>query len=186
MKYILLLLVFSLSANAELVISTPWTVGSGTVSLASNIVAGVTLNAANATALTNLTSGNITGAVAEATHATNSDNSTLAGSVSGLGTNTFSKAAWTTNNNTTTPNFAVAYSELTTNAAFTFLAPSNVSTTNYQSCVIIVTNSTGSVVAMTNPAGVRTNGIWNVTNVSVVTFFNCAGRFTNAIAIPLF
>jgi len=89
----------------------------------------------------------------------------------------------------TTPAFSltggVVYQDLSTNATFQFLAPSGISTTNYQTCVKLVTNSLGTLIAMIAPANCHTQGTWNATSVTAVTFFNNAGRWTNAIATPL-
>jgi len=56
------------------------------------------------------------------------------------------------------PNFVLPYSTITTNAAFAFLAPLNVSLTNVQTAVILVTNSTAVAVVVTAPANVHTQG----------------------------
>lgn len=90
-----------------------------------------------------------------------------------------------TNQAATTPDFTMPYGEFTTNAAFTFPAPTGVSTKEYQTTVIMVTNSTAAAVAITAPANVHVQGTPYVTNVTVFTFFNCAGRWTNLIAYPL-
>lgn len=100
-----------------------------------------------------------------------------------------SSTAWTTgfltNANYVRPDFDVPYSELTTNAAFAFLAPTNVSTVRYQPSVVLVTNSTAAAVAVTAPANCHTTGTWYITNLTVFSFFNAAGRWTNCIAYPV-
>jgi hypothetical protein len=146
--------------------------------------------------LTNNTSGIATGAT-NAVNATNLYNAYLlvptnspAAGKRMLATGA-SSAKWIpattylTNAATTAVDFNVPYSELITNAAFAFLAPSNVGTIEYQTCVIMVTNSTGSAVAITAPANVHTTGTMNVTNLSICSFFNCAGRWTNMICLPV-
>jgi hypothetical protein len=89
----------------------------------------------------------------------------------------------------TTPAFSltggVVYQDLQTNATFQWLPPSGISTTNYQTCVKLVTNSLGSLIHMIAPANCHTQGVWAVTNVTSVTFFNNGSRWTNAIAFPL-
>ena len=79
--------------------------------------------------------------------------------------------------------------ELTTNATFQFLAPVNVSTTNYQSVTIWVTNSAASTINVIAPANVFTNGggAWNVTNggMTAFSFYNFHGNLTNALAFPI-
>lgn len=100
-----------------------------------------------------------------------------------------STTAWTTgfltNANYVRPDFDVPYSELTTNAAFAFLAPTNVSSVRYQPSVVMVTNSTAAAVAVTAPANCHTTGTWYITNLTVFSFFNMAGRMTNCIAYPI-
>lgn len=100
-----------------------------------------------------------------------------------------SSARWITGNltnqNYVRPDFQLPYSELTTNAAFAFLTPTNVVTTEYQTAVVMVTNSTAAAVAVTAPANVHASGTMYITNVTVFSFFNCAGRWTNMIAYPL-
>ena len=96
-----------------------------------------------------------------------------------------------TNTTGTIPAFSLtgslAWHDLTTNATFQFLAPSGVSSTNYQTCVILVTNSAASTIQVIAPAKVYTNGVWNVTNAGLTKFefFNNAGRWTNAVATPI-
>lgn len=94
---------------------------------------------------------------------------------------------YTTNQNQIVPDFALGYQLITTNAAFTFLAPAGVDTTKTlaQTTVVLVTNTTAAAVAVTAPANVHTQGTWYVTNVTSFTFFQYAQKFTNATALPL-
>jgi len=91
-----------------------------------------------------------------------------------------------TNANGVRPDFALPYSLLSTNAAFAFLAPTNVLSTRAQTCVVVVTNTTAAAVAVTAPSPIHTQGTWLVTNVTVFTFFQYGGSLTNAIALPLY
>ena len=97
---------------------------------------------------------------------------------------------YTTNSATSTirPDFAIGYSLLSTNAAFAFLDPTNVDTTLTlaQTCVILVTNNSGSGNwAVTMPANVHSQGTLYVTNITSFTFFQYAQKFTNCVALPL-
>lgn len=81
------------------------------------------------------------------------------------------------------------YRVLSTNAGFQFLAPANVSSTNFQICLYFVTNSGASTIPMIAPSNVYTNGggAWNVTNggVTMVYFYNHFGVLTNAESKPV-
>lgn len=75
-----------------------------------------------------------------------------------------------------------------TNAGFAFLGIINKSTTNYQSAVIYVHNTTGSVVPITAPVNVFTNGFnsYTVTNYSVVLFtYHPLFNWTNMLVFPM-
>jgi hypothetical protein len=93
-----------------------------------------------------------------------------------------------TNSSTMAPDFSKPYSLISTNAAFTVLAPISVDSgkTKAQTTVFMVTNSTAAAVAITPPSNCHTQGVWNVTNLTSITFFQYGGAFTNAIALPLF
>lgn len=121
-------------------------------------------------ASTNLPGSGVTSAVTNAINATN----------------LYGLVHYSTNLSTMAPDFNKVYSTITTNAAFTFLAPLNVSATLAQTAVILVTNSTAAAVVVTPPANVHSQGTWNVTNVTTFTFFNYPGMLTNAISFPLF
>lgn len=114
---------------------------------------------------------------------------TFSGDGSGL-TNVTASVQYPTNSMGQAPTFSfstgVTYGDFSTNAAFTFLSPVNVSTTNYQTCVLMVTNTTGSAVLATAPANCHSEGVMYVTNVSTYTFFNNPGKWTNCIGFPLY
>lgn len=78
-----------------------------------------------------------------------------------------------------------AGSSYATNANFTFGAPISAVAGVYGSTVLTVTNSHGSLITMTPNSNWHSQGTWNVTNTSVVSFFYILGGFTNAIATPL-
>lgn len=93
-----------------------------------------------------------------------------------------------TNLTTLAPNFNLPVSLITTNAAFTLLAPINVDAgaNTYQFCTMFVTNSTASAVAITAPSGVRTVGTLFVTNLTRIDFEKYGNKFTNAYFMPIF
>lgn len=169
------------------------TVSGGFINLVANISVGTNIisrNGAfygNGLGLTNIQGSNIVGTITVSQLnvgtliLTNPPALDLSSSTNFNGSGLFYK----TNVSTAAPNFFLPYSLFSTNAAFAFLAPLNVSATNAQTAVVMVTNSTGSSVVVTAPANVHTQGTWNVTNVSTFTFFNYGGVFTNAIAFPL-
>lgn len=114
------------------------------------------------------------------------------GDITGISPTNVPTLTYTTNSGAAlTPDFTKAVTWLTTNAAFTFLAPVGVNLNAWETTTTFVTNSTASVVAITCPtAGVatgqiKTNGVWNVTNLTAITW-NHLGNFTNAIAYPIF
>lgn len=105
-------------------------------------------------------------------------------------TNTYTitnQAAWSspTNAGGRTVNLAVACQDFTTNAAFSFAGCTGVTLTDYRSSVVLVSNSSGSTFIISAPAGCRTFGTANVTNVTVCSFFCNAGRWTNMVVQPL-
>lgn len=85
----------------------------------------------------------------------------------------------------TLPDFNIPYGELTTNNNFVFLAPANVLNNRYQSCVVLVTNSTAAAKTIAAPANCFISGTAYVTNVSVCSFFNNHGVWTNLIVYPI-
>lgn len=95
---------------------------------------------------------------------------------------------YTTNASTMAPDFNLGYTLISTNAAFTVLAPINVDTTKTlaQTTVFQVTNTTAAAVAITPPANVHFQGTWFVTNWTTITFYQYGQKITNAIALPLF
>lgn len=92
----------------------------------------------------------------------------------------------TTNVTTLAPNFQIGYGYITTNAAFTVLDPINLISTRAETCVMLVTNSTASAVAITPATKWKTQGTWYVTNVSAITVFHYGTVFTNATCLPLY
>lgn len=105
------------------------------------------------------------------------------------GSNYFQGAVTTsTNQNQITPDFSVEEQLITTNAAFTFLAPVGVDTTlkTVQWHLCNVTNSSASAVAITSPANCHTVGTAWVTNWTAVWFQVYASKITNAYYVPVF
>lgn len=93
-----------------------------------------------------------------------------------------------TNQNQVTPDFSVPEQLMSTNAAFTFLAPVGVDTTKttVQWTLVNVTNTTAAAVLITSPANCHTVGTAYVTNLTAVWFQVYAQKFTNAFYIPVF
>jgi len=94
-----------------------------------------------------------------------------------------------TNNQFKTVDMTIKEGDFRTNAAFSFLGIINKSTSNYQSVVITVTNSSGAAVSITAPTGTHTNGTlpYNVTNVSKVLIeYHPVFNYTNMLVYPLF
>jgi hypothetical protein len=131
----------------------------------------------NGNALTNLNAANLTGG--PITNAISNANVALRSVDFQILTNSTTQAPRFNYTNLTT------YADFATNASFTFLAPLNVSPTNYQTAVVLVTNTLGTLIVATAPTGVHQLGTWNVTNVTVFSFFNDGGKWTNAIAMPV-
>jgi hypothetical protein len=94
---------------------------------------------------------------------------------------------YSTNTGGIIPDMRKGYQMITTNAAFTFLAPIGVDTTKTlaQTAVVFITNSTAAAVVMTPQVAWHIQGTWYVTNVSSITVFQYAQVFTNAVALPL-
>lgn len=93
-----------------------------------------------------------------------------------------------TNQNQVTPDFSVPEQLMSTNAAFTFLAPVGVDTTKttVQWTLVNVTNTTSSAVLITPPANCHAVGTWYCTNLTAIWFQCYAQKFTNGFAIPVF
>jgi hypothetical protein len=91
---------------------------------------------------------------------------------------------WPTNYTVGGPNMTLQYSEVVTNAAFTYGAPFNLTANGYNQHVDYVTNSSGSVKTITPPAG-HSEGTWNVTNESAITTTIWANQWTNFICTPI-
>lgn len=104
------------------------------------------------------------------------------------------KVHWTnvvslTNSQFQTVNMSIKEGDFQTNAAFAFLGLTAKSTTNYQSSVITVYNTTASAVAITAPANVHTNGVlpYNVTNISKVLIeYHPLYNYTNMLVFPVY
>lgn len=97
---------------------------------------------------------------------------------------------WATNANNTTPDFAVPTSLLSTNANFTWLAPTHIGGTKAELWMkTSVTNSSGSLITMTAPANVHVcgAGAMNVTNWTEILwqYFPPSGP-TNMFPIPAY
>ena len=82
-------------------------------------------------------------------------------------------------------NLNLPYSDLNQAANFSFTGVANVSSTNYQTAVVFVGNTAGGTISVGAPANTHTQGTWLCTNVTAVSFFCSAGRWTNAVAVPL-
>lgn len=81
---------------------------------------------------------------------------------------------------------AFEYRDFQTNAAFAFVGFSGQTSTNVQTTVYWVTNSTASVFNITPPAGmVATNGTWNCTNLTGITYVNNGKKWTNGTGAPI-
>jgi len=93
---------------------------------------------------------------------------------------------YSTNLTTMAPDFRLGYSLISTNAAFTLLAPINVDATKAETCVMMITNSTAAAVVITPPTAWKTQGVWYVTNLTSITVFHYGNAITNGIALPLF
>lgn len=106
--------------------------------------------------------------------------SNLVGTISGE-----TNITYQTNLSTLAPDFNKPYSAITTNDAFTWLAPVNTSATQAKSCTVFVTNSTATAKAVTPHGAWKTQGVWFVTNVTAFSIFQYGNIFTNAIALPL-
>lgn len=104
------------------------------------------------------------------------------------GTMTLTQTAYSTNQSTMAPNFTLGYSFISTNAAFTFLAPTGIDTAKLtvQSTVVYVTNSTAAVVVITPPANCHPVGTANVTNLTRCTFECYPNLVTNVFFVQIF
>jgi hypothetical protein len=107
-----------------------------------------------------------------------------------LGSNVFGSISYSTNQNQIVPDFTPGkgFQLMTTNAAFTFLAPIGIDTTKttVQTTAIYVTNTTAAVVIVTPPANCHAVGTMNVTNLTRFTFECYAQKFTNVFGVPIF
>jgi hypothetical protein len=124
-------------------------------------------------------------------NATNDLNTTLVARIAtALVTN---KVYWTnvvslTNSQFQTVNMSIKEGDFETNAAFAFLGLTGKSTTNYQSAVITVHNTTGSAVGIVAPPNTTTNGTlpYLVTNYSMVLLtYHPVYNWTNMLVFPI-
>jgi hypothetical protein len=83
-------------------------------------------------------------------------------------------------------NMNLAWGTNSQSANFTFTAPTNVNMADFNSSVLIVTNSSGSPIQATAASGWHTNGTFTVTNVSSFTVTIVPGWFTNVICFNLY
>jgi hypothetical protein len=168
-------------------------IDTNTVTINSNLVVGGTITASG---LSGSTSNSILelrdtpGAIYLSSYGTNK--------LTSFGTNTAdmttisngllsaSQSQYSTNVSTMAPDFKLGYSTITTNAAFTLLAPINVIPTKAETCVMLVTNSTAAAVVITPAAGWKSQGVWYVTNLTSITVSHYGNVITNATALPLF
>ena len=105
-------------------------------------------------------------------------------------TNTYvitNQAAWSapTNAGGRTVSLTVPLQDFATNAGFSFSGFTGVTTTDYRSSVVLVTNYSGSTFIISAPANCHTFGTANCTNVTACSFFCNAGRWTNMVVQPL-
>jgi hypothetical protein len=105
------------------------------------------------------------------------------------GSNFFNVAiTFSTNQNQIVPDFSLPEQLISTNAAFTFLAPVGVDTTKktVQWTLVNVTNTTAAAVAITAPANVHPVGTAFVTNWTLCYFQCYAQKITNLFFVPVF
>lgn len=99
--------------------------------------------------------------------------------------------SYATNQNQIKPDFTLPCQLMSTNAAFTFLAPVGIdaSLTTLQVHAVYVTNSSGNSTVLVSPPAnchpVPTTGMY-LTNVTRFTFECYAGKITNCFAVPVF
>lgn len=93
-----------------------------------------------------------------------------------------------TNGNPVVPDFSIPEQCFSTNAAFTFLAPSGVDTTakTVQWTLVNVTNTSASAVLVTVPANCHAVGTMYLTNWGCFWFQTYGGKITNCFAIQVF
>jgi hypothetical protein len=117
------------------------------------------------------------------------DDTALLNNIRATGSNYLTQALnFATNQNQIKPDFSLAEQLMSTNAAFTFLAPVGVDATKTvaQWTLCMVTNTTASAVDVTMPANVHLVGTANVTNLTAFWFQCYAQKFTNCYATPIF
>lgn len=188
--------------NSNVVInsgSTANNLGTG-VTTAGNLSVNTFTNAAATASTVPIWDGNKSlGSIANGTGALTNNGSgvvgyylnyaTTSGNNAFTSTNFFSKAfTVSTNQNQITPDFSLPEQLISTNAAFTFLAPVGVDTTKVtaQWTLVNVTNTTAAAVAITPPANCHGVGTLYVTNWSLCYFQCYAQKITNLYCIPVF
>lgn len=183
----------AVSAGTNMVAATNSTLVTLSLSdpLTMTTVNATTLNATNmngnGSGLTNIP---IAGITAPGTIHTNgmSVAATFSNTVTVVGaTLTAPQIDYNTNTAAVTVDFQYGYNHFITNAAFTLLGPLNVDSTKtkVQTTVLMVTNSTAAAVAITSPAGTRSQGTQYVTNVTSITAVCYPWVVTNLIYLPL-
>lgn len=117
-------------------------------------------------------------------------NQILESPLSGLtsGTNTTLSVCWPTNAGSTAIialSTGGTYRKVSTNAAFAWSGFSGLSATGLAWNVTFVTNTSGSPILATPPAGAVTNGTFSITNLSVFSSMGYGTEFTNMTGASL-
>jgi hypothetical protein len=105
------------------------------------------------------------------------------------GSNYWAKSwSTSTNQNQIVPDFSLPEQLMSTNAAFTFLAPVGVQAgkTVAQWTLVMVTNTTAAAILVTAPANCHAVGTMYITNLTAFWFQCYAQKFTNCYATPVF
>jgi lysophospholipase L1-like esterase len=92
---------------------------------------------------------------------------------------------WPTNAGSLIPNFQKPYTLYSASAGFTFSAPINANLSAVNTCVCLVTNSSGSPIIGTLPASISSQGTLSVTNLAAFTFIQYGNSFTNCTFLGL-
>jgi hypothetical protein len=121
---------------------------------------------------------------------TASGSALLAGDQTFTGQATFTQPMSVTGTNSVTQNISfksLSYVEgdFATNANFAWLGFSGTLSSTYQTAVVWLTNSSGSPISFTVPAGTHTLGTLNCTNATELVFRCHANRWTNLLSLPL-
>lgn len=105
-------------------------------------------------------------------------------SVAGLSVSTFLNSP-TNSGSGTFVDFSHRDHLLQTNASFAFRGFINITSQKSATEITWVTNTTGSAIVITPPAGTITNGLWLCTNLTKVTWDIYEKRFTNGYSQPM-